>query len=72
MLKKKKKKLMQHYGREFKCTIVRIFKVMVPTATAIQLYLHCSFIYVLFLKGKLIYFFSTTWDNIYTSGNISL
>lgn len=34
---------MQHYGRKFKCTIVRIFQVMVPTATAIQ------FIYVVAL-----------------------
>jgi len=50
---------MQHYGREFKCTIVRIFKVMVPTATVTQVYLHCGVIYVLFLKGKLIYFFPT-------------
>lgn len=50
---------MQHYGREFKCTIVRIFKVMVPTATVTQLYLHCSIIYVFFLKGRLIYFSST-------------
>jgi len=47
-------KLMQHYGREFKCTIGKIFKVVVPTATITQFYLYCSIIYVLFLKAKFI------------------
>lgn len=63
---------MQHYGREFKCTIVKIFKVIVPTATVTQLSLRSNIIYVLFLKGKLIYFFSTMDDNICTLGNICL